>query len=148
MPGQVLADGSTFRDSLDTRRLDAGVVTEAKIASNLQLTTHWSFLQSDRDRTFDIQEVQDSHTVASGEATVSGVHGGHQWLLGLAVQYDRLSSGDAPDANYDYVIPAVFVQDQFSPAKSVTVSASARVDAHSDFGTFFSPRLSVLFRPH
>ena len=148
MPGQVLADGSTFRDSLETRRLDAGVVTEAKIAGNLQLNTHWSLLRTDRDRTFDIQQVQDSHTVANAEATVAGIHGGHQWLLGLAVQYDRLSSDDAPDANYDYMIPAVFIQDQFSPAKSVTVSASARVDSHSDFGTFFSPRLSVLFRPH
>jgi iron complex outermembrane receptor protein len=43
-------------------------------------------------------------------------------------------------------VPAVFAQDEFSPAGWIAISASARVDHHSDFGTFFSPRASALLR--
>jgi iron complex outermembrane receptor protein len=43
-------------------------------------------------------------------------------------------------------VPAIFAQDEFAPAAWVKLAASARVDAHNDYGTFFSPRLSALFR--
>lgn len=148
LPGRTLADGSTFRDALKTRRLDGGLVTQAKLASGRQLNTRWSATQLDRDRTFGTQRVQDTQTTAYGESTFSGSDQGHEWLLGLALQYDRLNSAAAPDANYSYVVPAVFVQDEYSPAESVTLAASARVDVHSDYGTFVSPRLSILYRPH
>jgi iron complex outermembrane receptor protein len=148
LPGQTLADGTTYGDALDTRRLDAGVVTEVKLSGDRQLNTRWSVTHLDRDRTFGLQTVQDTQTTANAEGTIAGSDHGHQWLLGFALNYDRLNSADAPDAKYDYVVPAIFMQDQFLPAESVTIAASARVDVHSNYGTFFSPRLSILFRPH
>ena len=147
MPGRTLADGTTFRDALDTGRIDAGVVTEAKVSGERTLSTRWSAVKVDRDRTFGPEQVQDTHTTANAEGTVSGSDRGHLWLLGLALQYDRLSSIDAPDAAYNYVIPAAFGQDVYSLSQSVSLAASARLDVHSDYGTFFSPRVSVLFRP-
>jgi outer membrane receptor for ferrienterochelin and colicins len=147
MPGHTLADGTTFREALQTRRLDGGVVTTNKVAGNRELTTRWSATQLGRDRTFGTQQLQDTETTANGESTFSGTDQGHQWLLGLALQYDRLESTDAPGASFSYVVPALFVQDEYSPTQSVTLAASARVDVHSDYGTFVSPRLSILFRP-
>jgi iron complex outermembrane receptor protein len=44
------------------------------------------------------------------------------------------------------VAPGLFVQDDLSLARWLTVSASARVDFHNRYGTFFSPRLSALLR--
>ena len=84
---------------------------------------------------------------ANAESTFSGTDEGHQWLLGLALQYDQLKSAAAPAANFSYLVPALFVQDEYSPAETLTLAASARVDVHSDYGTFASPRVSVLFRP-
>jgi iron complex outermembrane receptor protein len=148
MPGQLLPDGTSFREALDTRRIDAGVVTDARLSGDRTLSTHWSAMKVDRDRTFGSQQVEDNHTTANAEGTVSGVDRGHHWLLGLALQYDQLKSPDAPDVNYSYAVPAAFVQDEYSFSPRVTLAASARLDVHSDFGTFFSPRVSVLFRPH
>ena len=147
MPGHTLADGTTFQDALQTRRLDGGLVTTNKVAGNRELTTRWSATQVGRDRTFGTQQVQDIQTTANAESTLSGSEPGQQWLLGLALQYDRLKSSDAPGANYSYLVPALFVQDEYSPKESVKLAASARVDVHSDYGTFVSPRLSILFRP-
>ncbi|MEO8061619.1 MAG: TonB-dependent receptor [Pseudomonadota bacterium] len=147
LPGHSLADGTTFQDALQTRRFDGGVVTSNKLAGNRQLTTRWSATQVDRDRTFGTDEVQDAQTTANAESTISGTDLGHQWLLGVAFQYDRLQSPDAPGANYSYLVPALFVQDEYAPSESVTLAASARVDVHSDYGTYVSPRFSILFRP-
>jgi iron complex outermembrane receptor protein len=41
----------------------------------------------------------------------------------------------------------VFAQDDYAPASWLTVSASGRVDAHNEAGTFFSPRVSALLKP-
>jgi outer membrane receptor for ferrienterochelin and colicins len=41
----------------------------------------------------------------------------------------------------------VFVQDELTVAKWATLSGSARFDHHNEFGTFLSPRISVLLRP-
>ena len=147
MPGQTLADGTTFRDALKTRRLDGGLVTANKLSGDRELSTRWSATQLDRDRSFGAQRVSGTQTTANAESTFSGTDRSHQWLLGLALQYERLESADAPNAGYSYLVPALFLQDEYSPVESVTLAASARVDAHNVYGTFVSPRLSVLFRP-
>ena len=43
-------------------------------------------------------------------------------------------------------IPGIFAQDDFSVAPWLSLSASARVDFHNVYGTFFNPRLSALIR--
>ena len=148
VPGKLLADGSEFADALDTQRFDAGVVTQFKSKGGRQWNTRWSVTRSDRARIFDTQSVDDTHTIANAEVTVSAATRGHQWLLGLAAQNDRLRSGDAPQADYNYLVPAIFVQDQYAFTEAASLVASARVDFHDDFGTFLSPRISLLYRPH
>ncbi|MES1263246.1 MAG: TonB-dependent receptor [Peristeroidobacter soli] len=147
MPGKVLADGSTFEDAVSTRRIDGGLTTSASLSNGLKMATRWSGSVVDHNRTFGVDHVKDSLETAYGEGTVAGQVGSHAWLFGTAFQYERLTSDDAPDAGYRYVVPAVFAQDQYSPGDKVTLAASARLDHHNEFGTFFSPRFSVLWKP-
>jgi outer membrane receptor for ferrienterochelin and colicins len=44
-------------------------------------------------------------------------------------------------------VPAIFAQDQVTLGSRATLSASARVDVHSEYGTLVSPRVSVLVKP-
>jgi len=69
-----------------------------------------------------------------------------EWVLGVAFNHDGLAVGAVPGVGYTYNVPAVFAQDEFAPTDWVKLAASARVDAHNLYGTFFSPRLSALFR--
>src|SRR5262249_34252234 len=48
---------------------------------------------------------------------------------------------------YTYTIPGAFAQDEYAISRWLTASASGRLDRHSAFGTFLSPRLSMLLRP-
>ena len=49
-------------------------------------------------------------------------------------------------SRYTFTVPGVFVQDDVDVARWLAMSASARLDQHSEFGTFVSPRISGLVR--
>jgi outer membrane receptor for ferrienterochelin and colicins len=146
LPGRALADGTTFREALHTRRVDGGAVTQFALEDGRQFSSRWSVVRNEQDRTFGPQRTEDTQTTAFGEMTLGGNGRGHTWVLGLAFNYDQLRAAEAPGVGYSYAVPAAFMQDEFSPTESVALTASARLDAHSDYGTFFSPRISALFR--
>ncbi len=89
---------------------------------------------------------QDRNSSVFGETTLRGEAGIHKWLVGAALQYEALHVDDRPGVGYSYVVPGVFAQDEFVAASWLSLAASGRVDVHSDYGTFFSPRVSALFR--
>src|SRR5207244_12997280 len=51
-----------------------------------------------------------------------------------------------PRSAYTFTVPGIFVQDDLDVARWLAISASARLDQHSEFGTFVSPRISGLVR--
>jgi iron complex outermembrane receptor protein len=67
-------------------------------------------------------------------------------VVGLALQSDRFEAGTVPGFDYTFTVPGIFAQDEWAPARWLTLSASARLDRHSEYGTFFNPRLSTLLR--
>jgi iron complex outermembrane receptor protein len=68
-------------------------------------------------------------------------------VLGGALQHERYTARDVDGFDYAFTIPALFAQDEFSISERLTLSASARLDHHSEYGAFLNPRLSVLVRP-
>ena len=147
MPGQVLPDGTTFVEALHTTRIDGGAVGRMPLDGGRILSARVSATVADHDRRFGDDRIQDTQTTLFGETTVSGRGQGHSWVLGAAIGQDQLQAGDVPGVGYTYTVPAIFAQDEFAPADWVILAASGRIDAHSDYGTFFSPRLSALFLP-
>jgi iron complex outermembrane receptor protein len=147
MPGQTLPDGTTFLEALHTTRIDGGAVGRLALDDGRIVSGRLSATVADHDRRFGDDRVQDKQTTLFGEATISGRAQGHSWVLGGAIGQDELQTADAPGVGYTYTVPAIFAQDEFAPTDWVILAASGRVDAHSDYGTFFSPRLSALLLP-
>ncbi|HEY6211231.1 MAG TPA: TonB-dependent receptor, partial [Vicinamibacterales bacterium] len=100
-----------------------------------------------RDHTFGTVLERERAITAFGEATMTGTARANTWVIGGALQRETFRPLDAPRFEYAYTIPGVFAQDDYAVSRWLTAAASARVDRHSAFGTFFSPRLSVLVRP-
>jgi len=90
---------------------------------------------------------RDRHTTSFGEAALGAQAGSHAWILGLALQHDGYDARDVAGLDFSYTIPSVFAQDEVSIAPWLTLAASARLDHHSEYGAFASPRLSLLARP-
>ena len=73
-----------------------------------------------------------------------GTAGRQTWVGGLAVERDAYTARDVPRFDYTFTVPGAFAQYDVTASRHLSLSASARVDVHSEYGTFFSPRLSAL----
>jgi outer membrane receptor for ferrienterochelin and colicins len=146
MPSGRTPAGTEFREALDTRRLDAGLLARRFTGAGSLLSVRASgSLQRHRHRFGDRTE-RDVHGTAFAEGALSGARGNHTWVVGLAIQHDRFDALTLEGFDYAYTVPGLFAQDEWAPADWVTLSASGRLDRHSRYGTFVNPRLSVLLR--
>ena len=82
-----------------------------------------------------------------GEAALQGSAGIHTWVVGGAIQQDHYGNQDLPAFDYSFVSPGLFLQDEVAIAHRLTLGLSARIDHHSSYGTFASPRISLLYKP-
>jgi iron complex outermembrane receptor protein len=135
-----------FLDALDTRGFDAGLLDQRIIAGQFIVTTRAAWSQKRHEHVFAGSPEADRHTTAFGELTVRGTTGAHTWVAGAAVESDRYRASEVARFNHTFTTPGVFVQDDVAVAPWLSLSGSARVDRHSEYGTFVSPRLSALLR--
>jgi outer membrane receptor for ferrienterochelin and colicins len=147
MSGRVLPAGGAFGEALHTRRVDTGAIARFPLGEGLIVNARGSASLTNRDRVFGDTRIQNTQSAVFGETTLQGQLNAHRWVLGAALQYERLHTDDVPGVSFDYTVPALFAQDEFAPTSWVSYALSGRVDAHSDYGTYFSPRVSALFRP-
>ena len=147
LPGRTAPDGSPFPQNQDTRRLDAGLVYERPVAGWGWAQVRASGLTQSHDHRFGDVLERDEHRTLFAEASLSTDALGAQWLGGIAWQTDDYVSETLPVFDYTYEAPALFAQVERDLNETLTLAASARWDAHSEYGDQFSPRLSVLYRP-
>jgi iron complex outermembrane receptor protein len=138
-------DGNPFPEELRTDRYDAGIVGRF-LAGRQIVTVRGSAMTQEHGHVFGPDIERDRHHTIFGEFAVTGSAGRHTWAAGSALQADLYRSRDVPRFDYTYVVPAIFFQDDFAITPRFTLSGSGRFDFHSDYGTFFNPRVSALFR--
>ena len=144
LPPQL--QGVDYREAIDTTRVDVGglyqeifrdsLVFNGRVAATLQRHEHVFGPISEHDR----------HTNVFAEASLRGVHGRHTWVGGVAFERESFDPLDVPQFAYFHRVPGLFAQDDMRLLDWLTVSASARLDLHHTYGTFFSPRASALMR--
>jgi iron complex outermembrane receptor protein len=140
------AGGSSFVEALESRRGDAGVVSRWLIGSSV-LGVRGSFMQQDHRHQFGDVIERDAHRTGFGEVSLTKAAGRHTVVAGGALQGDAYRATEQSRFNYTFWVPSLFAQDDIAISSAVALSASARVDRHSKYGTIVSPRLSALLRP-
>ncbi|MDZ7587741.1 MAG: TonB-dependent receptor [Parasphingorhabdus sp.] len=147
LPGRTVPDGTPFAQDQDTRRLDAGLVAELPLSGLGKLHLRASGLTQDHLHRFGSVIEDDRHDTLFGEVSVSGASSGTSWLAGAAMQRDTFRSNSFAAFDYTYLVPGLFAQVEHDVQDDLTLAGSGRVDFHSDYGTRFSPRLSLLYKP-
>lgn len=146
LPGQVAPDGQPFPQKLDSQRFDGGFVAEIPVAPG-KLTVRGSAMTQRDDRRFGQTIEDDRRQTYFGEVSLSARAGRTSWLAGAAFQADIFRSAQFPGFDYNYTTPALFGQVEQELRDDLTLAGSARWDAHSEFGSRVSPRLSLLYKP-
>ncbi len=145
--GAVLpATGASYRESLETRRFDLGMLWQMLPGGRYVLTTRAAIARQWHDHQFGEVLERDRHSTDFAEVTLRGASGRHTWVGGVAVEQDVYGATDLPRFAYSFTTPGVFVQDDIDIRPWLALSMSGRADHHSEYGWFFSPRVSALFR--
>jgi outer membrane receptor for ferrienterochelin and colicins len=147
LPSSVLpATGLPYIEALNTRRYDLGGSADFVIAKDYVVALGGAAVSQWHDHLFgDIRE-RDRHDSVFAEASVRHTAGRHTWVAGVGLDQDKYNPLDVPRFAYDYTTPGLFLQDDIVIWPWFSVSASGRLDLHSQYGLFASPRLSALLR--
>jgi iron complex outermembrane receptor protein len=147
LPGRTLpATGAEYREAIETLRVDLGAAGQILLAGRYVLSGRLALSEQRHDHRFGQTRERDRHESALAEVSVRGTTGRHTWVGGGALERDAYRPRDVPRFAYTYTVPGLFVHDEMEVRKWLSVAASARLDHHNAYGTFFSPRVSALFR--
>jgi outer membrane receptor for ferrienterochelin and colicins len=145
--GSVLpATGAPYVEALETRRYDAAASGQFLLQSRYVVTARAAFARQSHDHQFGEVLERDHHDTAFGEIAIRGTAGRQTWVGGIVVERDAYTPRDVRRFEYAFVVPGAFGQYDYTVTPAVSLSASSRLDLHSEYGTFFSPRISVLAR--
>jgi iron complex outermembrane receptor protein len=157
----ALPGGGSFAEGLRTRRGDVGalarwVVGDSGALAGIRalhgsiLTVRGSAAEQRHAHRFGEVREDDRHRTAFGEAAlaVPRVYGARRvtYVGGVALQQDAYRNADVAAWDYTFTTPAAFAQLDVDPAEWLSLSTSARLDAHSEYGAYVNPRVSVLLR--
>lgn len=143
----VTPAGQPFVDERVTHAADAGLVGRLPVWGDRLLTVRAAATRTATDRSFAGEGDHDVRLYGLLEASVAGSGRGHTWVAGLAVEQDRYRSDNLADFDYTRTVPAVFVQDEWTAAKTFALAGAVRADFQPQFGTFIGSRASALLRP-
>ena len=147
MPSETLrATGKTYNEALLTKRYDFGGTFQSVVEDKYVLTARVAASTQDHHHQFGEVQERDRHDLLFGEVSARGTYKHHTWVVGAAAEREAYLPRDVPRFSYVFVTPGIFFQDDIEVASWLSVSASARVDFQSQYGTFYSPRLSALVR--
>ncbi|HKJ91530.1 MAG TPA: TonB-dependent receptor, partial [Longimicrobiales bacterium] len=146
LPGHVVASGAPFEEKLDTRRVDTGSTGRFVIGRGWVLGVRGSTMGTWHDRTFGARLEHDRLSTLFGETTIALTRSRHAFVAGVAGEYDGLRTTPQPAPDYGFTTLSLFASDTYTPVAPISVALNARVDHHSRYGTFVSPRASLLLR--
>ena len=145
LTGRLAPDGAPYDEALDTRRFDAGSIASAPVGTML-LSARGSATVQLHGHQFGATRERDRHETYFAEATLRASRGSQSGVLGVALEQENYTGEDVTRFDYRHTTPAVFGQYDVDAGSRVAFTASVRLDAHSVFGTFVNPRLSMLVR--
>lgn len=152
LPDRLAPDGEPFPEGLTTRRADLGGLARWLVQDSMSVlrgaifTLRGSAVEQRHEHTFGPVRENDRHGTWFGEAALAVSRGRVTTVGGLAIQQDLYRADDVRGFDYTFTVPAAFAQFDLDATSWLSVSASARVDAHSEYGTAVNPRVSVLLR--
>jgi iron complex outermembrane receptor protein len=138
--------GQPYVEALDTHRYDAGTVAQFLLNGRYVVTARAAAARQRHDHRFGEITERDRHDTAFGELAIRGTRGRQTWVAGLAFERDSYEPKDVPQFAYTFNVPGAFAQHDVDIGRALSLSTSGRLDVHSEYGTFFSPRISALAR--
>jgi iron complex outermembrane receptor protein len=144
--GVLPATGLPYKEALQSKNFDAGAVGQVLLGRKYLVSARFAAGRRSHRHVFGEILEHDRHETLFSEVTVRRQLGKHTLVGGGAFEAERYDPRDVPRFRYQHVVPGLLMQDDFDLRPWLSVSAGGRFDHHNVYGSFFSPRVSALFR--
>jgi iron complex outermembrane receptor protein len=135
-----------YVEALETHRIDGGFVAKSLVKNKYLWSARAALSNANHRHQFGEITERDRHRTTFVESTLRIPSGSNMFVVGAALEGENYRGQDVPQWDFNYWTPGAFGQADIQFNRSVLLSASARVDHHNVYGTFFSPRVSLLLR--
>lgn len=146
-PSAVLPSGQPLVLKMDSWRGDLGGAGRFQLTPALRLSVRGSVTQQWRTPWFGATRERDRRNTLFSEVALAWDRAAHTVVFGADLERDAYTALDLPSLSYTDATPGFFVQDTWSPTSWFGMTASGRLDANNRYGTFVSPRVSLLLHP-
>ena len=137
--------GGDHPEELTSNRTDGGFVSGFLLGKTI-VSMRGAVARQRHHHLFGTRVEIDRHLTWLGETSVAVPHGASIWVLGAAVQTEQYDADLVDGFDYRFTAPGIFAQNTVTLTSALSVTASVRVDQHSEYGTQVAPRLSSLIR--
>ncbi|HEV8216673.1 MAG TPA: TonB-dependent receptor [Gemmatimonadaceae bacterium] len=142
-----LPDFNKYSDDADTRRGDIGTVGRITLDTTMYLTVRASLTREWRTRWFGHDREANRRNTIFGDVALTKSLPQHLLTGGVGFERDQFAALDDREFSYRYTTPALYGEDTWTPDPRLAVTAGARLDLHSEYGDFVSPRIAVVVHP-
>lgn len=153
-PNQMIGNVIGYREHIDSRRWEGSISAQYRLSSQRTLSSKIAGVVLNRNALYGSIPFDATQSLFYTEAQYSFRLEGNTIpqtvLVGGALMMDQFTDKTSlPSSNrsYSYITPGIFLQDELKLSLLWTVLVSGRIDIHNSYGTFLTPRLSLMFRP-
>jgi iron complex outermembrane receptor protein len=153
--GSISGIDNSYTEENKSTRINAGIRTDWIISASSVFTLNAAGMQMVRDADYGDYLFNATQRILYSDAqynTTFDVAGKHNLLFGAAFTLDdvedRTQIQDMRDpVSYKFSDIGIFAQEEYNFAEGWTALLAGRVDFHNEYGTFFSPRASLMYKP-
>lgn len=117
------------------------------VDSSIPLSASFSFNNHDQDAAYGDSFYLAQQRIGFGQLIHQDAYSNHQLLIGTALRYQYYNDNTTATPTADqYLMPSVFVQDEYQINEKHQVLVGARYDYHSKHGSIFTPRIAYRFQ--
>lgn len=148
----LAAAGDLFSqvDDVKTRRLEFSSQIDYKPSPLRSGSVKLAAMRLRRDAVYGRNPFNATQYLLYADAQYSFAASPHNILIGAAFNledYRDETPGLLASRSYSFNAPALFAQNELRFSNAWTLLMSGRVDFHNKYGTFFTPRASLMYRP-
>jgi len=151
--GSISKIDNAYTESNTSQRLNGSLRTDWVLSENSLAIVNLAGMQLERDADFGGYLFNATQRLFYSDAQYTLNTGNNELLIGAALNVDDLNDR-TPQQNdnrdpltYRFSDVGIFAQDEFKITEQWTTLLSGRVDFHNVYGTFFSPRASLMYKP-
>ncbi|MBI5214257.1 MAG: TonB-dependent receptor [Ignavibacteriae bacterium] len=139
-----------YVETINTNRTDVAGSTKYEPSPDKALLFKFATAQLKRDAVFGTLPFNATQSLFYSELQYTVDYEKQTLVLGAAftsdILTDRTTTHSLP-LDYRYNSFGLFVQDELALTEITTILLSGRLDAHNEFGTFITPKISAMVRP-